>query len=185
MKKNWLIRTHNNHILGPVSIEKIRLLISNNSLKSNDEICSGNGYWFSIKETDLVQKYIHEEKKQSFNPISEAKSVLVESKEKKNQVESEDITLHNVQMPDFNKINDIKSNFSIEEDEVVQLIEPIKKKKIAYDEEKKSRESKPLKDLDSAKILNSRILYILGLVFFVIALTAFYYRHILIENIIN
>lgn len=71
MEKNWLIRTHRNQILGPVSREKVLDLLAKGSLKSNDEICSGNGFWFKIKEANLLQKYIHQLEKQSFDPISE------------------------------------------------------------------------------------------------------------------
>jgi hypothetical protein len=76
MNKNWLIRTKNNHILGPVSKEKIRDLISNGSIKGDDEICSGDGYWIYVRETELVSKYILGEEKQGFNPVQEAKTIL-------------------------------------------------------------------------------------------------------------
>ena len=76
MGKNWLIRTKSNHILGPVSKEKVLELYQNGSIKPDDEICSGNGYWFFIRESDLVEKYLVGSQSQSFNPISEAKDVL-------------------------------------------------------------------------------------------------------------
>ena len=76
MGKNWLIRTKSNHILGPVSKEKVQELYQNGSIKPDDEICSGNGYWFFIRESDLVNKYLMGTQSQSFNPISEAKDVL-------------------------------------------------------------------------------------------------------------
>jgi hypothetical protein len=76
MKKEWLIRTKNNHILGPVSIKKVRELIENDSIKADDEISCGNGYWFYIREKELVEKYILSEKKQGFNPVTEAETVL-------------------------------------------------------------------------------------------------------------
>ncbi len=72
MKKNWLIRTKNNHILGPVSKDKIKDLIANGSIKGDDEICSGNGYWFYIREEDLVTKYVLGDEPQGFNPVQEA-----------------------------------------------------------------------------------------------------------------
>ena len=88
MKKNWLIRTKNNHILGPVSLKKIKELISNESLHEDDEISSGNGYWFFIREKDLVDKYIHKEKPQGFNPISEAVTSIADlSIEKVDEIE--------------------------------------------------------------------------------------------------
>lgn len=72
MKKNWLIRTKNNHILGPVSKDKIKELIQKGSIKGDDEICSGNGYWFFIREQDLVAKYVFGDNIQDFNPVQEA-----------------------------------------------------------------------------------------------------------------
>ena len=79
MGKNWLIRTKSNHILGPVSKEKVLELYQNGSIKPDDEICSGNGYWFFIRESDLVEKYLVGREAQTFNPISEAKDVLTSS----------------------------------------------------------------------------------------------------------
>lgn len=70
--KKWIIRTRSNHILGPVSQEKILELIENNSIHSDDEICSANGYWFQVKEADLLKKYLYEGNEQGFNPVSEA-----------------------------------------------------------------------------------------------------------------
>jgi hypothetical protein len=76
MEKNWLIRTKSNHILGPVSKDKVLELHSNGSIKPDDEICSGNGYWFYIREDDLVDRFLKGSEIQGFNPISEAKDVL-------------------------------------------------------------------------------------------------------------
>jgi hypothetical protein len=77
MDKNWLIRTKNNHILGPVSKKKVRELVVNGSIKGDDEVCSGNGYWIFIREKELVDKYVLGDIGQDFNPVSEADSVLV------------------------------------------------------------------------------------------------------------
>lgn len=41
-----------------------------------DEVTSGNGYWFSLKEKELVEKYLHGDLPQGYNPISESRSVL-------------------------------------------------------------------------------------------------------------
>ncbi len=79
MDKNWLIRTRSNHILGPISKEKVLELYNNGSIKSDDEVCSGNGYWFYLREDDLVQRFLLGEEIQCFNPISEAKDVLTTS----------------------------------------------------------------------------------------------------------
>ena len=76
MERNWLIRTSQNQILGPVAKSKVLEFLQKGALGSNDEVTSGNGYWFSLKETELVDKYLHGDIPQSYNPISEAKSVL-------------------------------------------------------------------------------------------------------------
>jgi hypothetical protein len=96
MGKNWLIRTKSNHILGPVSKEKVQELYQNGSIKADDEICSGNGYWFFIRELDLVNKYLMGTHSQSFNPISEAKDVLTVKEHDSVDLESpvkDDITI--------------------------------------------------------------------------------------------
>jgi hypothetical protein len=77
MEKDWLIRTHHNQILGPVSKEKIRYLINENTLTGEDEIACGNGFWFKIKEKEMVEKYIFGDFIQGFDPIGEAEDVLI------------------------------------------------------------------------------------------------------------
>jgi hypothetical protein len=75
MDKNWLIRTKSNHILGPISKEKVLELYNNGSIKSEDEVCSGNGFWFFIREEEMVEQYLKGDEIQAFNPVSEAKDV--------------------------------------------------------------------------------------------------------------
>lgn len=74
--KNWLIRTKNRQILGPVTKEKLLEFVKKGALSPQDEVTSGNGYWFYINEKDLVDKYLFGDVPQTFNPISEAPSVL-------------------------------------------------------------------------------------------------------------
>lgn len=76
MKKNWLIRTQSKAILGPVTRDKVFELIRNGSLKEDDELCSGNGYWFLVSESDHVDLYLEQQQKQPFNPVSEAQNIL-------------------------------------------------------------------------------------------------------------
>lgn len=76
LDKCWLIRTTQRQILGPVSKEKILSFLEKGALSPEDELACGNGYWFSIKEKDLIEKYLLGDIPQSFNPISEAPSVL-------------------------------------------------------------------------------------------------------------
>lgn len=94
MEKNWLIRTKSCHILGPVSREKVVELYQNGSIKPEDEICSGNGFWIWLREKDMVDRYLMGNEKQSFNPISEAPDVCGEIAQSTTPpVFSEDITL--------------------------------------------------------------------------------------------
>lgn len=76
MVKNWLLRLKSKDILGPVSKNKVIELYKNGSIKPEDELCSGNGYWFYVKEKDLVNRYLMGDEIQSFNVISEAVDVL-------------------------------------------------------------------------------------------------------------
>ena len=78
MEKNWIIRSRKNYytqIVGPVSRAKIIELKDAQVLNPDVEICSGNGFWFWIKEDDLYQRYVIDEEIQSFDPISEAVSI--------------------------------------------------------------------------------------------------------------
>ncbi|PIP94658.1 MAG: hypothetical protein COW00_09085 [Bdellovibrio sp. CG12_big_fil_rev_8_21_14_0_65_39_13] len=77
--KSWLIRTKSNQILGPVSKEKLMEFLDKGALNADDEVSSGNGYWFWIKEADLVARYLRGDIPQTFNPISEAKDVITSS----------------------------------------------------------------------------------------------------------
>lgn len=76
MERNWLIRTAQNQILGPVAKPKLLEFIQKGALGLMDEVSSGNGYWFSLKEKDLVEKYIYGDLPQGYNPISETPSVI-------------------------------------------------------------------------------------------------------------
>ncbi len=216
MNKNWLIRTKNNHILGPVSIGKIKTLLENNSLNLEDELCSGNGYWFSVKEDELVQKYINDETPQSYNPVSEAQTNLARSSHEENQEDREhtdDVTKVGLSLDMLsdegtsdNLLSDIEElDLDIEltdagEPPLVEL--PRKKPELPEDlsevntevpetpetfnkNKVKKIEVKTASDLKTAKVLTSRMLYILALLFFIIALAAFYYRKNLIENFIG
>lgn len=81
MEKCWLIRTRNKQILGPVTKQKIIEFIDKGSLAPEDEVTSGNGYWISIKENNLIEKYVKGDIPQGFNPISEAPNILTVKQE--------------------------------------------------------------------------------------------------------
>lgn len=75
-ERSWLIRTTQNQILGPVAKAKVLEFLQKGALGLSDEVCSGNGFWFSLKEKDLVDKFLYGDIPQGYNPISESKSVL-------------------------------------------------------------------------------------------------------------
>ena len=74
--KNWLIRTRSFDILGPISKKKIISLINSSSLHPMDEVCSGNGFWFFVKETEFVDKYILGDDEQGFSNLNDVKDVV-------------------------------------------------------------------------------------------------------------
>ncbi len=112
MDKNWLIRTKSNHILGPVSKEKVLELYKNGSLKSGDEICSGNGYWFFIREEDMVARFLLGDEVQPFNPLSEAKDVLTAPRPPETVEETAD---HENSSPDITLVGSINLDALSEE----------------------------------------------------------------------
>ncbi len=77
MSLKWLARTRNFEILGPLGSEEIEELINQGKLVDADEICQANGFWFSLDEKVLVERYFLNEEKQTFNPVTEAPDILV------------------------------------------------------------------------------------------------------------
>lgn len=75
-ERNWLIRTKSNKILGPLSKEKVIEFVQDGTLTEEDELCSGNGFWFWIKEDDLLNKYLFGAEEQTFNPVAEAETKI-------------------------------------------------------------------------------------------------------------
>jgi len=68
-ERNWLIRTTQNQILGPVAKAKVIEFMEKGALGLNDEVTSGNGFWFSLKEKDLVDKFLYGDIPQGYNPF--------------------------------------------------------------------------------------------------------------------
>ena len=56
MIKDWLIRTTDHEIIGPVAKEKVVELIETNKLKPEDELCCGNSFWFFVKEKEFIKE---------------------------------------------------------------------------------------------------------------------------------
>lgn len=57
-EKNWLIRTFDKKILGPVSRDRILRLLRDNKLSESDEICPGNHFWVYVKEKEIISKLL-------------------------------------------------------------------------------------------------------------------------------
>lgn len=72
----WLVRTQQKQLLGPIDLAALLDLIAEGVLADEDEVCSGNGYWFKLSEKELVQKYIYKKHSQGFDPVSDVESVL-------------------------------------------------------------------------------------------------------------
>ena len=113
-RKNWLIRTVNNRLLGPISKEKLKQLYFEQKIKAEDEVCSGNGYWFKIKEKELVEKYLVGSLNQTFNPISEAITKLPPALDVTPALES----------LSYNKIN--KTQSTVEKDKIKKVEAEVK-----------------------------------------------------------
>ena len=82
MEKTWLIRKKSGRILGPLDKEKVISFIDDKSINEEDELCSGNGHWFYIKEKTLLNEHIYSDIVQGFNPVNEAEVVLANQSSK-------------------------------------------------------------------------------------------------------
>lgn len=240
MDKNWLIRTKNNHILGPVSKDKVRELINNGSIKGDDEVCSGNGYWIFIREQDLINRYVLGDEEQPFNPVSEAETVLANKpKEAKPEDVGEEESLipseENLEYPDLEEGRDDitivggvdisalqEINLSEQTDPGLQVPEDLKVNEPSDVNQYQSinlpnqapeveedhpqvdaksvgsfSKSEPQQDIKAPSlkkkkvqqppksILNDKALYTLVFIFFVMALSAFYFRKRIIKKFIE
>ena len=191
MEKNWLIRTHQNQILGPVSKERVVEFIKKGNLTSDDEICSGNGYWFQVKEKELVEKYVYGGGLQPFNPISEAKSVF--SEEDMDEKLNEDIeevlvkTQQNTAYPDNSDL-DFPEEEALPKGEDLDFPEmtnketskPIPGKKIG---KKKIRKKKVKKETPVDKKRNDRFLFYIFLFLLGLLLCVFIFYKNALNNL--
>lgn len=185
MEKNWLIRTKSNHILGPISKDKVLELFNNGSIKPDDEICSGNGFWFFIREDDLVKRYLLGDEPQGFNPISEAKNVLTQAAPKLSEVENRD-EITQIGKVDLSKLNeDVKETTPqeivpaarLEINKPIQSSEKPETKKKIKTEIESSKKNKV-----SAKQNFIKYLTWLGIILFILLI---YYRKTVIRSFIQ
>lgn len=182
MGKNWLIRTKSNHILGPISKEKVLELLQNGSIKADDEVCSGNGYWFYIREDDLVARFLLGREQQTFNPISEAKDVLTHPV--KSGVQEDDITMvGGIDIKRLNERTPPKGTYVAPITEIKTPTAPDTKKKIEigplgkYVAPAKELPPRPLKPKGpKAQLKKQNYLQYLALFCFLVLLAALWYR---------
>ncbi len=178
MGKNWLIRTKSNHILGPISKEKVIELYQNGSIKADDEICSGNGYWFFIREIDLVNKYLLGSVPQSFNPISEAKDILTSKTVEVPDagVENDDITrVGGVNLSDLkeeNVENKIPDELNVSEQNQKKKNNTLTKK----------NKSKPQPQPQSQNLKNQNFLKYSGMAIFIVLFFVIYFRKTIFKS---
>jgi hypothetical protein len=206
MMKNWLIRTKNLHILGPVKKEKVKELYSNGSIKGEDEISSGDGYWFYVKEADLVEKFLLGDEKQPFNPVREAADILTAP-----ELDMNDVLIpgdSDLEYPDLSLCEDEEEDEEEEEEEEdeepdskritksppnldnlpperrVGTVDNIKIKAPVHRND--VRENK-IHDLNDPKksILTSNFLFTLVVIFSILLITLFYFKNTLINSLKN
>lgn len=181
MGKNWLIRTKSNHILGPVSKEKVLELYQNGSIKQDDEICSGNGYWFFIRESDLIDRYLLSDNVQSFNPISEAKDVLTSSGTSTYEPTRDDITV--IGGIDLSKVKEPATPKAAATPKVAASVTTIDS---AESQKKKIRtETQVKQSVISVKNSKQNYFKYLGFLVFVVLVLAIYYRKAILKSFFN
>jgi LPXTG-motif cell wall-anchored protein len=176
-------------------------LIDTGSLKSEDEITCGNGYWFFIREEELINKYVKSEIPQGFNPVSEADSVLTEDALRENEEtlipEDDDLEYPDdiTQIGSKEKIleelrrhTDSENNDSIEdESNVLEIPSPV----VALPTQpqrhvSKSNSKQRIEKREQKKSLfNQNILLVIVGILFVLALAGFYFRKRLIKEFIE
>jgi hypothetical protein len=185
-------------------------LLDKGAIKADDELCSGNGYWFYVREKKLIEKYIRGDEVQGFNPVSEADTVLCKEK-----VEDE-VLLPSDQDLDYPEIDDKDQELAKWESEIKIPSEDdlgypdgdLEMNSEATSAEKKKvvpRNLKTTKKNDSVPkakpvnrkmkttttvkaqkpFMNQNLLYVLATVFFILALIAFYYRRRIVKEIIE
>jgi hypothetical protein len=209
MDRNWLIRTKNNHILGPVSKSKIKELISNGSIKGDDEVCSGNGYWFFIKEKELVDKYIHGDITQDFNPVSECEPKSHTSSDPVLETEPNNVEESNTQVLNLDDINfgdtdeeeesldnthDMAAEDSGDEENDQVSPEPPKSfrefpvnrtEQIKDQVRKNYRATKSSQRENFQSLVTGNFLFLILIGFFILIVLGFYFRKSLLEKMIN
>lgn len=64
----WMIRHSDCTFTRPISKEKLVEKIESGEVLAGDEVCSGDGYWFSIQEVEEVKKFFGNIRLQALMP---------------------------------------------------------------------------------------------------------------------
>ncbi len=181
MSKNWLIRTKTNHILGPISKDKVLELLQNGSIKADDEVCSGNGFWFFIREDDMVARFLLGREQQTFNPISEAKDILTSPP--KQQMEEDDITMiGGIDLKRLNEKTPPNGTYVSQmpkTDSKAPPTEPKKKAELDRPAARIKEAPKPKQRTQKPPLKKQNYLQYLALLCFAILLAALFYRKLI------
>lgn len=66
--KTWIIRHPNLNFERPLSQDELIQKIESGEIQAHDELCAGNGYWFSLSEADEVRKHLGDIRLQAMMP---------------------------------------------------------------------------------------------------------------------
>ncbi len=170
----WMIRTKHNHLLGPISKSKLLELLDSKSLDSDDELCAGNGYWFKVKESEYIDRFVKGAELQGFNPVSEALSEERQREEdrrganldslieKTHEVVNEDTKVIKLEDLNNSKSEDLPSEniFSDEKKVIIEkLNKKVKKEEVVDSKAATLKSNVEYKKLQRARIEESEVHY--------------------------
>ncbi len=192
MNKNWLIRTRTNHILGPVSRDKVIELLKKNSLQMEDELTSGDGFWFYIREQELIDKYIYGDEVQPFHPMSSLlDSEVFDSPEEEQKSEEKQTEFINVSELRKSK----KPSYpEVQESTDVQKLEDVMAMKESVIDESLKNDFEAFENSSEntlsnfkllKKVLTFNILNVILVLAMVLLLFLVYYRDLILEDILG
>lgn len=82
IEKNWLIRTFDKKILGPVTRDKLLRLLRDNKLSESDEVCPGNHFWVYVKEKKIISELLNAPEIIGFNENIKDNEINIDDSEK-------------------------------------------------------------------------------------------------------
>jgi len=194
MEKNWLIRTRSMQILGPIEREKVIELFKQGKIQGDDEVCSGNGFWFFIREKKFLERFLFGDEIQSFNPVAEAVDVLTKGKNLKLQISADDDQNFSISesrrnqdatekvSPMLTAVNADLDEKNVDDKFIGESIEA----KLNSSSRIKTHPSPPnYLERNSKSVLSEKVLYAITIILIGLALVAFYYRKKIIRTFIK